>query len=130
MCSVLSAADLLNRIWLGQSDDTHESGALYIFTDKDTDMKLLFVLVFSTGLLSLCSCTMFYTAQPGSSSEAQSAPKPLAIPLGKHWQVIEEAPQLSNDTGRLPFQTEQSLQPENVRPVTPEDDNRRIETIR
>jgi len=91
-------------------------------------MKYTYVLL-CIGLFFLCSCSMFYNAQPGSTSEVQSAPKPLAIPIGKNWQVIEEAPQLSNDSGRLPFQTEQSLQPGSARPV-PTEDNRRIETIR
>jgi hypothetical protein len=97
-------------------------------SSKDTVMKYIYILLF-IGLFFLCSCTMFYSRQPGSTSEVPSSPKPLAMPIGKHWQVIEEAPQLSNDTGRLPFQTEQSLQPDSPRPVKPED-NRRIETIR
>jgi hypothetical protein len=91
-------------------------------------MKFRYVIL-AFGLFILCSCTMFYTGQTGSTSEVPSAPKPLAIPIGKNWQVIEEAPQLSNDSGRLPFQTEQSLQPDSPRPVKPEE-NRRIETIR
>jgi hypothetical protein len=92
-------------------------------------MKYVLVIIFSLGLSMLCSCSMFYSKQAASTPEEQSSPKPLAIPIGKNWQIIEEAPQLSNDSGRLPFQTEQSLQPEIAKPVAPVD-NRTIETSR
>jgi hypothetical protein len=54
---------------------------------------------------------------------------PLALPVGKHWQIVEEPPKLSDEHGRLPFQTEQSVQPEQAKPVVPTD-NRTIETPR
>jgi len=92
-------------------------------------MKIYLVVLFSIGLLLLCSCSMFYTKPSSAAPDQQSSPKPLAVPIGKNWQVIEEAPKLSNDTGRLPFQTEQSLQPEVSKPLSPED-NRTIETTR
>jgi hypothetical protein len=93
-------------------------------------MKLIAAAVLmSLTLLPLCSCTMFYTKQPAGASEVQATPKPLSIPVGKNWQVTEEAPQLSNDSGRLPFQTEQSLQPGIAKPVAPVE-NRTIETSR
>lgn len=90
-------------------------------------MKTTYLLILSTGLMLLCSCTMFYSAPP-ESSPAVAAPKPLAVPIGKNWQIVEEPPQLS-DGSRLPFQTEQSLKPEVARPVSP-GDNRTIETNR
>ncbi len=92
-------------------------------------MKLFLVTVFLLALAMLCSCSMFYSNQAVSTPQEQSSPKPLAIPIGKNWQIIEEAPQLSNDSGRLPFQTEQSLTPETAKPVAPVD-NRTIETSR
>ena len=85
-------------------------------------------LLLSLGLCFLCSCTVFY-AKPANPESSVSSPKPLVMPAGKNWQVIEEAPQLSDERGRLPFQTEQSVQPAGAKPVSPED-NRRIETIR
>ena len=90
-------------------------------------MKTIYLLILSVGLLLLSSCSMFYTKQP-DSAQALSAPKPLVLPIGKNWQVVEEPPKLS-DGSRLPFQTEQSLQPEVARPVSP-DGNRTIETNR
>jgi len=57
------------------------------------------------------------------------SPKPLAIPVGKNWQVIEEAPKLSTDGQRLPFQMEQSVQPEGTKQAAPAE-NRTIETPR
>jgi len=92
-------------------------------------MKLFLVTVCSLALSLLCSCSMFYSKQGDSTPQEQSSPKPLAIPIGKNWQIVEEPPQLSNDSGRLPFQTEQSLAPEPAKPVAPVD-NRRIETSR
>ena len=91
-------------------------------------MKFIRLLITSIGLFLLCSCTMFYGNQPVPAASVQS-PKPLAVPVGKNWQVIEEAPKLSDERGRLPFQTEQSLQPEGTKNASPAD-NRKIETIR
>ena len=91
-------------------------------------MKFIHLLILSTGLFFLCSCTMFYGKQTSTAPVVQS-PKPLAVPVGKNWQIIEEAPKLSDERGRLPFQTEQSLQPEGSKPVAPVD-NRKIETVR
>lgn len=90
-------------------------------------MKTIYLLILSTGLVLLCSCSMFYTAQPDSAT-TMAAPKPLAVPIGKNWQVVEEPPKLS-DGSRLPFQTEQSVQPAGARPVSPAD-IRTIETNR
>lgn len=90
-------------------------------------MKYLLLMILSIGLFLVCSCTMFYNKQPDSAPVA-ATPKPLSVPVGKNWQVIEEAPQLS-DGSRLPFQTEQSLHPATARPVAPAD-NRTIETTR
>jgi hypothetical protein len=87
------------------------------------------VVVFTAAILTLCSCTIFYGKQSAATPEVQSTPKPLAVPVGKNWQVTEEPPKLSNETGRLPFQLEQSLQPEVAKPVSPVD-NRKIETTR
>jgi len=91
-------------------------------------MKCIHLLILSLGLFLLCSCTMFYSNQAAPASGVQS-PKPLAVPVGKNWQVTEEAPKLSDERGRLPFQTEQSLQPEGAK-TAPPTDNRKIETNR
>lgn len=89
-------------------------------------MKFIHLLIIlSIGLFFLCSCTMFYGKQSAPASVVQS-PKPLTVPVGKNWQVIEEAPKLSDERGRLPFQTEQSVQPEGAKTVSPVD-NRKIE---
>ena len=91
-------------------------------------MKFIHLLITSIGLFLLCSCTMFYERQSVPEPMVQS-PKPLSVPIGKNWQVIEEAPKLSDERGRLPFQTEQSLQPEGAKGASPAD-NRKIETVR
>lgn len=91
-------------------------------------MKFFYLLFLSTVIFSLCSCAMFYDKQAGSSAAVQS-PKPLVVPVGKNWQITEEAPKLTDERSRLPFQTEQSVQPGGARPVAPED-NRKIETVR
>lgn len=86
------------------------------------------LIVLSIALCFLCSCTMFYGTQPAPASGVQS-PRPLAVPVGKNWQVVEEAPKLSDERGRLPFQTEQSLQPEGEKSAAP-GDNRTIDLPR
>ena len=91
-------------------------------------MKVLQLAILSIALLLLCACTVFYGRET-SANPAVPAPKPLAVPVGKNWQVIEEAPKLSDERGRLPFQTEQSLQPEGTK-TAPPPDNRKIETNR
>jgi hypothetical protein len=91
-------------------------------------MKFIRLPTLSIGLFLLCSCSIFYDKQPNSASGMQS-PKPLAVPVGKNWQVIEEAPKLTNGQERLPFQTEQSLQPGGAT-VAPPVDNRKIEVPR
>jgi len=87
-------------------------------------MKYTLMLLLSSGLFLVCSCTI-YDAKPSSPAQ----PKPLVMPVGKNWQVIEEAPKLSDERGRLPFQTEQSVQPEGAKPVSPAE-NRTIEMSR
>jgi len=83
--------------------------------------------ILTIGLFFLCACTMFNSKQ--SATAPMVPPRPLAIQIGKNWQVIEEAPKLSDERGRLPFQTEQSMQPEGSKSVSPAD-NRKLETPR
>jgi hypothetical protein len=101
---------------------------LYDYDIKDPLMKVMYAPILLFALVLLPSCTFFYGSQPIPESSVQS-PKPLAVPVGKHWQIIEEAPQLSDEMGRPPFQTERSVQPEGAKPVAPTE-NRTIETTR
>ena len=78
-------------------------------------------------LFLLCACTMFKAKQ--SATAPMAPPKPLSIRIGETWQVTEEAPKLSDERGHVPFQTEQSLQPEGTKSVSPAE-NRKIETPR
>ncbi|HEY5513860.1 MAG TPA: hypothetical protein VIK40_09485 [Geomonas sp.] len=89
-------------------------------------MKFTHQLTLCIGLL-LCACTIFEAKKPAPAP--MTPPKPLAIPLGKNWQVIEEAPKLSDERGHVPFQMEQSVQPQGAQPVSPAD-KRKIETPR
>lgn len=91
-------------------------------------MKTLHLLILSIALFFLCACTLFYPKQ-SASNPVMLSPKPLAAPIGKNWQVIEAAPKLSTDGTHLPFQTEQSVQPEGTKSAPP-DGNRTIETPR
>jgi hypothetical protein len=80
-----------------------------------------------SGCFLLCGCTAFYST-PSESNPAIQTPKPLVQPVGKNWQILEEPPQLVDERGRLPFQSEQSVQPEGAtKPVVP-GDNRKIGT--
>lgn len=79
-------------------------------------MKYATLLFISIGAFFISSCSLFATGQQTSSPGASDAA--LSVPVGKNWQLIEEAPQLSGE--RLPFQTEQSLQPKGARPVAPD----------
>lgn len=90
---------------------------------KVTNLLILFITVFP-----MCACSMF-GAKRSEPPPVVHTPKPLSIPVGKNWQVIEEAPKLSDERGRLPFQTEQSVQPEVAKPLAP-GENRIIETPR
>jgi len=90
-------------------------------------MKHRYLFILSVAVFLLSSCTIFYSKQ--SPPAPAVSPKPLAMPLGKHWQIVEEPPKLSDETGRLPFQTEQSVRPDVAQPVPPEE-NRKIETSR
>jgi hypothetical protein len=97
---------------------------------KEFDMKVLKLaqpLIILSGVLLLCSCSSFQAKR--STAAPMVPPKPLSIPMGKNWQVIEEAPKLSDEHGRVPFQTEQSIQPPGAPPVAPSD-NRKLETPR
>ncbi len=91
-------------------------------------MKCTRSLLLFSSLFLLCGCSTF---DAGQAAQAPAAPttKPLALPVGNNWQIIEEAPKLSNDQGRLPFQMEQSVQPEGKQPVAPEK-KRTVETPR
>lgn len=81
-------------------------------------------------LASLGACTMFEARKPPQPPEV--TPKALSVPVGKKWQVTEEAPTLTNERDERPaFQKEQSIQPEGVqRPVPTPPDKRTIETPR
>jgi hypothetical protein len=67
-------------------------------------------------LIFLCSCSVFDTRRTTASAPV-ATPGSLAMPVSKNWQIIEAAPKLSDEHGRLPFQTEQSLQHDVEQPV-------------
>lgn len=87
-------------------------------------MKYALLLSLSTALFLLGGCTLFRSGNPAPSPAATQ--KPLAVPIGKNWQLVEEAPVLTD--GRLPFQMEQSVQPKETRPAPA--DSLEIETAR
>jgi hypothetical protein len=81
-------------------------------------MKYTLHLILTIAFFILCGCSLF-DAKPEQESGA--------IPVVKNWQIIEEPPKLSDDSGRLPFQKEQSVQPEVAKPLSPAK-NRIIQT--
>ena len=91
-------------------------------------MKFTNLLLLSSAVSLLGACTLFDSRQPEAPPVVHT-PKQLAVPVGKNWKVIEEPPKLSDERGRLPFQTEQSVQPDVAKPVVPEK-SRVIETPR
>ena len=91
-------------------------------------MKYALPLSTCTVLLFVCGCSMFEAKQP---TQPQELPKKVLVaPVGKHWQVIEEAPVLSNERNERPaFQTEQSVQPAGTQtPGLAPTEKRKIET--
>ena len=91
-------------------------------------MKCVHLIILFAVMFLLNACAIFYGTQP-VPDQAVLSPKSLATPIGKKWQVIEEAPQLSDERGHVPFQTEQSVQPEGAKPAVPSG-NRTIEMPR
>jgi hypothetical protein len=80
--------------------------------------------IFTVALFLLCACAMF---DGGQTATAPMAPqKPLAISIGKNWQVIEEPVKLSDERGHLPEKME-PMQPEGSQSVSPPE-NRRVVT--
>ncbi|MDD2853846.1 MAG: hypothetical protein PHY09_18315 [Desulfuromonadaceae bacterium] len=90
-------------------------------------MNISRLVVLLTPFFILCSCSMFDTKKSIPVPET-AITQPLVVPVGKNWQVIEEAPKLS-DGRRLPFQVEQSVQPDGLKSAAPAD-TRKIETTR
>jgi hypothetical protein len=84
-------------------------------------------LILSACLTVLGACTVFQAKQQPAAPMVP--PKPITVPVSKNWQVIEEAPALTDERGRLPFQTEQSVQPPGAAPLSPAD-RRKLETPR
>ncbi len=82
-------------------------------------MKFAHILTLAVTLFMLGGCAVF--------DSGKSAQEPPAIPVGKNWQIVEEPPKLSDDSGRLPFQKEQSVQPEIAKPQ-PLEKKRTVET--
>ena len=93
---------------------------------KESIMKLPRLCIFSLAFFLLSGCS-FFGARQSTATPAVLSQKPLAMPVGKNWQIIEEPPQLNDGRGRLPFQTEQSVLPPGAKPVAPAE-NRTIET--
>lgn len=84
-------------------------------------------LLLLTLILTVTACTITKAKEPAKPVDL---PKPIAVQVGKDWQVVEEAPQLQNErNNQLPFQKEESIQPEGARAPLPEE-KRRLETPR
>jgi hypothetical protein len=75
-------------------------------------------------LILLCACTMFGARQ--SATAPMAPPPPLAISIGENWQLIEEAPRLSDERGHIPVKME-PMEPEGSKSVSP-DENRKLVT--
>jgi hypothetical protein len=91
-------------------------------------MRYAIRLTLSASFLFLCACATFESKQ---QTPPQEVPKKiLAVPVSKNWQLIEEAPVLTNERNDyLPFQTERSVQPAGAQPTSPVE-KRKIETPR
>lgn len=90
-------------------------------------MRYTLPLTFTLAVSLFCGCTMFEAKEP---PPPPVVPKQLAVPVGKDWKVVEEAPQLTNERhNRLPFQMEESVLPEGTK-TPPVEEQRRLETPR
>ncbi|GFO53932.1 hypothetical protein GMSM_09390 [Geomonas sp. Red276] len=85
------------------------------------------VAALCAGLFLMSGCTLFQAKEPPAPPVQ---PKKIAVPVGKHWQVTEEPPALTNERTEqsLPFQKPQSVEPPGAPPVAPSTDKRKIET--
>jgi hypothetical protein len=93
-------------------------------------MKYPFRLTLSIGLLFFCACSLFKAKQPSPPTPQVIPMKALVAPVGKNWQVEIAAPAMTNvRTNQLPFQTEQSVEPDEDHVVLPAD-QRKIDTPR
>jgi hypothetical protein len=89
-------------------------------------MKSAIRLILSVPVLLLSACAFFQTTQTPSG---HPEPKQLAVPVGKHWQVVEEPPVLTNERDERPaFQKEQSVQPPGVVHGTPTEEHKQLST--
>lgn len=86
-------------------------------------MQPALLLILIIGLFLLPACSGF-GARQADHAPMVVTPQPLTLPISKNWQLIEKAPNLSNEQGRLPFQMEQSVQPEGAKPITPVEDRK------
>lgn len=90
-------------------------------------MKHSVAVSLSLSFFLLGGCAAFQAKGPASPPYQ---PKPISVQVGENWKLTEEAPQLTNErTNRLPFQTEESLQPSGSNTVTPAE-QRKLETPR
>lgn len=78
-------------------------------------MKYAHTLMLSFSFFLLCSCAMFGSKQPAEAPMVP--PNQLGKTVGKNWQVIVEAPDLTDERAHVPFQMEESVQSEEVKPV-------------
>lgn len=79
-------------------------------------MKFVQTLVLSL-TVPLAACTALQARKPATAPMVP--PKPITVPVSKNWKVIEQAPNLTDERGHVPFQTEQSVLPAGVSPVVP-----------
>lgn len=87
-------------------------------------MKFTARFCLALSVIFVSACSTFQAKEPAPPVDQ---PKPIAVPVGKNWQVVEEPPKLTNErTNRLPFQTEESLQPEGTGTAPPATDRRKI----
>lgn len=88
-------------------------------------MRYSLPLTLSISFFLFCGCSMFDSKKTELPPESPN--RALSVPIGKNWQLVEEPPVITD--GRLPFQTEQSLQPEGTKSAQPEE-NMKIKTTR
>ena len=89
-------------------------------------LKFIPTLILTSSLFLFGACRSF---EPQQAETPMVPPRPLSLPVSKNWKVIEEAPNLTDERGHVPFQTEQSVQPPGAPPVAPSE-NRKLETPR
>ncbi|UFS71129.1 hypothetical protein LPW11_02805 [Geomonas sp. RF6] len=82
-------------------------------------MKVILCSFLLLALHAATGCTASRSARTPETAKEKPVLVLPAVQVGKDWQVKEKAPDLTDERGRVSFQSEQSVQPPGAAPTTP-----------